>query len=108
MVNIPINGMFLPSFPITGEGRPYMDYVFVVSYPGMYQVDLRSVNSSAYDPYLYLMQNGVVLDTNDDGGGYPNSRITRFLAPGTYVARVSSFRRGAVGPAPYTIQVTGR
>lgn len=106
MPGVPVSGVFLPSFPlIPGQRRPYVDYVFNVSVPGNYRIDLISANSSAYDPYLYLMQYGRQIATNDDGGGYPNSRIQRFLTPGLYTIRVSSFRGGPVGPAPFTLMV---
>lgn len=103
----PMSGFFLPGLPIDpGSGRPYMDYVLNVSVPDTYTIDLSSASSSAYDPYLMLIQGGMEIDRNDDGGGYPNSRISRFLAPGTYIVRVSSFRRGPLpAPAAFTIQV---
>lgn len=106
----PLTGLFVPGLPIEpGSGRPYMDYVLTVSVPGSYTIDLVSASSSAYDPYLVLYQNGTELDRNDDGGGYPNSRITRFLSPGLYTIRVTSFRRGPVNvPTSYTLTVVQR
>lgn len=107
-VGMPVQGMFLPSFPVHQGNRPYTDYILNVPMPGMYQIDLMSTNSSAYDPYLYLLQNGAQIATNDDGGGYPNARISQFLSPGVYVIRVSSFRGGPVGPTPFTLMVSRR
>ena len=105
---VPVNGTFMPSFPMEpSSGRPYMDYYMNVTVPGTYQIDLVSPNSSAYDPYLYLLQYGRQIDTNDDGGGYPNAQIRRFLGPGLYVFRVSSFRSGPVGPAAFSLSVQG-
>ncbi len=105
---VPVQGTFLPHFPVDSNRRPYTDYILNISMPGNYQIDLRSTNSSAYDPYLYLMQNGVPIATNDDGGGYPNSRITRFLAPGVYVVRAASFRRTRVNPTQFSLSVIRR
>jgi len=106
---MPVQGMFIPGLPIEpSSGRAYMDYTFAVSSPGMYTITLISPNSSAYDPYLLLMQNGVELERDDDGAGYPNSRISRQLMPGAYVVRVTSFRRGQIAaPAPFTLTATG-
>ena len=79
----------------------------VCTTPGTYVINLVSPNSSAYDPYLRLLQNGAEIEHDDDGGGYPNSRITRMLAPGTYQVRVTSFRRGQIAaPAPFSLTVT--
>jgi hypothetical protein len=99
---IPINGLFLPSFPVDpGESRPYIDYTFNVSYPGTYQIDLTSSNTSVYDPYLILFQYGSEIERNDDGAGMLNSRITRFLQPGMYTIRVTKF-----GSSPVTMPVS--
>ena len=107
-LNIPVSAMFSPGLPEEADtGRAYMDYTFTVAAPGNYAITLISPNSTAYDPYLRLMQNGAELEHNDDGAGYPNSRITRMLTPGTYVIRVTSFRRGQIAaPAPFTLTVT--
>lgn len=104
----PTSGVFHPGLPLDpGTNRAYVDYVMTVTVPGQYQIDLVSSDASAYDPYLYLFQNGVQIATND-GGGYPNSRVSRFFSPGIYVVRVSSFRRGSVGPAPFTLTASRR
>lgn len=106
---VPVRGTFQPTFPVDPRSRrPYIDYMLTVAVPGTYQIDLMSPSSSAYDPYLYLLQGGVQIATNDDGGGYPNSRITRYLAPGVYQVRVSSFRSGPIGPVGFTLQVMRR
>jgi len=109
--NVPINGIFRPGLPVEpGTGRPYMDFALTVAMPGQYQIDLISSNASAYDPYLRLMMvNGTEIASDDDGGGYPNSRVFRQLAPGIYRVRVSSFRRNQVPrPARFTLRVTMR
>lgn len=106
---VPVSGTMMPGLPMDpSHGRPYIDYTLSIPMPGTYQIDMVSASSSALDPYLYLLQNGVQLETNDDGGGYPNARITRFLAPGVYTVRAASFRRGHVGPAPFTVSVQRR
>jgi hypothetical protein len=100
----------MPGLPVDPRSRrAFIDYTITIPVPGNYQIDLMSGNASAYDPYLYLLQNGVELGSDDDGGGYPNSRITRFLAPGVYVIRVSTFRRGQIpAPAAFTLSVMRR
>jgi len=108
-VNVPVSAMFSPGLPEEpSSGRPYMDYTLAITAPGTYTITLVSPNSTAYDPYLVLLQNGAELDRNDDGAGYPNSRISRMLTPGAYVVRVTSFRRQQVpAPAAFTLTVTG-
>jgi hypothetical protein len=105
-VDAPIRGTFSPGFPIDGSGRPYIDYSVQINQPGQYQINLVSSNASLYDPLLELRQGGAVLARDDDGGGYPNSRIAIGLNPGAYVVRASSFRAGQV-PAPvgYTLTI---
>ena len=105
--NVPVTGMFTPGLPTTSDGRPYIDYTLNVPRPGTYTITLMSANSTGYDPYLYLLQNGMELDRNDDGAGYPNSRITRMLMPGTYIVRASSFRRSITTPTPFTLTIVG-
>ncbi len=106
---VPVSGTVMPGLPVDpSSGRAFIDYTLSISAPGTYQIDLMSGNSSAYDPYLYLLQGGMEIDRNDDGGGYPNARVTRFLGPGVYTVRVSSFRSGAIGPAAFTLQVLRR
>jgi hypothetical protein len=107
MVNVPVSGMFSPGLPVDADNRAYMDYTLDVVAPGNYTITLISPSSAAYDPYLRLMQFGGELDSNDDGAGYPNSRISRMLTPGSYTVRVTSFRRGQIAaPAPFTLTVT--
>jgi hypothetical protein len=106
--NIPMQGVFMPGLPLDNEQRAFMDYTLNVGSPGYYTITLISSDSSAYDPYLRLMQNGVQLENDDDSAGYPNSRISRQIMPGSYVVRVTSFRRGQIpAPASFTLTVTG-
>jgi hypothetical protein len=105
-IGAPIRGTFAPGLPVDGSGRPYVDYNVQINAPGQYRIDLTSSNASLYDPLLELRQGGAVLARDDDGGGYPNSRVTISLNPGSYVVRASSFRAGQV-PAPvgYTLTI---
>lgn len=73
---------------ITYTGCQYPDSTFA----DMYQmnvaadatVDVR-LTAAGFDAYLILMDaKGNVVDTDDDGGGNTNSRITHGLAAGTY------------------------
>jgi len=105
-IGTPQVGTVGPGMATNERGRPYIDYVLVVPSAGTYQIDLVSASSSAYDPYLYLMHDGAEIDRNDDGGGYPNSRISRALQPGTYAVRVSSFRSSIPAPASFTLTVS--
>ncbi len=105
-VNVPVSGLFSPGLPMDGTGKPFVDYHLYVSSPGSYQIDLFSTNTSVYDPYLILMQNGVQIERNDDGAGGLNSRIVRYLQPGMYIVRVTRFGSGPVQVAvPFTISV---
>jgi hypothetical protein len=107
-VGMPLNAAFAPGLPVDADGRPYLDYTLNVAAPGQYTITLSSPNAMAYDPYLHLLQNGAVLQSNDDGGGYPNAQIATQLLPGTYTVRVSSFTRSQIAaPAPFTLTVTG-
>jgi len=62
--------------------------------------------SSAFDAYLVLARDGVVVDSNDDGGEGQNARIIAVLPEtGNYTAVVSAFGGGDAGGA-YAIQLT--
>lgn len=74
-------------------GQPYVDYTLTIAEHRMVVIDLES---SDFDAYLYLLRGGMVLDRNDDSDGL-NSQITRFLEPGTYTVRVSSFMEQGSG-----------
>ena len=66
----------------------------------MYRIQVLDTTgeSSDFDAFLYLLQGGMELDRNHDSYGH-NSQITRFLEPGTYTVRVSSFIRPGVNAA---------
>lgn len=61
-------------------------------------------SSSTLDVYTVLLQNGVELAHDDDGAGYPNSRIV-FTPPATgmYTIRVTTFGSG-MRQGMYTLQ----
>jgi hypothetical protein len=82
----PVQGTLAP-------GQPYLDYALTIDEPRMVVIDLQS---SDFDAFLYLLQGGSELDRNDDSNGL-NSQITRFLEPGTYTVRVSSFMEQGSG-----------
>lgn len=61
--------------------------------------------SSAFDAYLVLVKDGVVVDSNDDGGDGQNARIIAVLpGTGSYTAVVSAYGGGDAGGA-YAIQL---
>ncbi len=50
------------------------------------------VTSGALDPNIYLFNSsGNVLAGNDNGGGFPNARITQFITPGTYYLSLGEY-----------------
>ena len=106
-LNSPLQGTITPGLPVNGESRPYMDFSLNIRSNGTYIITLNSASSRDYDPYLYLLSGGVEIARDDDGGGYPHSRIARRLSPGTYTVRVSSFRRTIDVATPFTLTVTG-
>ena len=68
-----------------------------------------SLNSTAFDTYLYVLSGATVVASNDDSGGTTNSRVPAgrgfvTLTAGTYVIEVTSYLPGAIGA--YTLGVT--
>lgn len=61
-----------------------------ITTPAEYQIDVTTTSSG--DPRIFLYQGDTLLEDNDDGGEGLNSRIVRFLAPGTYSIRVVELR----------------
>jgi len=68
------------------------DLAFVVATPTNYQCD---ATSSDRDAQIAIVQNGAVLQQDDDSGEGVNARITRMFAPGAYVIRVHEWQRRA-------------
>ncbi|MCB9594647.1 MAG: hypothetical protein H6719_18150 [Sandaracinaceae bacterium] len=64
-----------------------------------FQIDASG--SSGSDPELFVYQGEQLIENNDDGGDSLNSRIVRFLDPGTYSVRVVEHRARA-----FTAQVS--
>lgn len=107
-VGVPIRGTFTPFLPSDPQGYPYVDHPLSVTTPGAFTVSLMSDDTSGYDPYIRIMQNGMQIAYNDDGGGGLNSQLTQVLGAGEYVVRVSKFGTGAVSrPVGYTLNVMG-
>ena len=104
----PATGVFTPGLPTDATGKPYVDYTLTVTAPGNYQFDLISSNTSAYDPYIRLLQGTNEIASDDDGGDAPlQSRLTHMLQPGTYTVRVTKFGSTQVSqPTPFTLTVT--
>jgi hypothetical protein len=62
--------------------------------------------STAFDTYLVLLQDGVAVDSNDDGGEGQNASIIAVLPEtGTYTAAVSAYGGGVAGGV-YALQLT--
>ncbi|MCC6417195.1 MAG: protein kinase [Gemmataceae bacterium] len=72
-----------------------------------YQIDLVSGDATRLDVYLRLESpEGMHLIGNDDGGGYPNSRITHLCQrSGAYRLVVTSYARAT---GPFTLRVEER
>ena len=69
--------------------HPAHDYLFDLPQGGHVRVDLMSENG---DPVLSLvsMTDGLIA-ANDDGGERRNSRIERYLQPGTYLVEATTY-----------------
>ena len=90
-----------------GGGRYYDDYTFAGSAGQQVSV---SLNSSAFDAYLYLLgPGGSAVAEGDGGGGGTNARIPDggglFTLPsaGTYTIRATSAAAGATGAYSLTL-----
>jgi hypothetical protein len=83
----PVSGVLPP-------GERYVDYTLRVTEGRGITIDLMSDD---FDCYLYLLVDGREIDRNDDGGSGLNSRISRFVEPGTYTVRVGSFMDSGSG-----------
>ena len=69
---------------------------FTVSTP---QTLVISLNSTAVDAFLRVLDsNGTVVASDDDGGGDTNALILQSFAPGTYRIEVTSFSGEESGP----------
>ncbi len=85
-----------------GSGTYADAYMLRLDEPASLQIDLRS---SEFDPVLIVTDAGMnIVDFDDDGGGYPNSRLVRDFAAGNYFVWAVSFWNSATGA--YELSVT--
>ena len=69
--------------------HPAHSYLFDLPQGGRVRVDLMSENG---DPVLSLVSTAVgLIAANDDGGERRNSRIDRYLGPGTYLLEATTY-----------------
>ncbi len=69
--------------------HPAHSYLFELTQPGRVRADLMSVNG---DPVLSLISTSAgLIAANDDGGERRNSRIERYLQPGTYLLEATTY-----------------
>lgn len=94
-----VQGTLDASDPRNERGAAFDDYAITLS-AGV-PVVITTLGGQSWegtgllDVYTYLYFNGQMLAYNDDGAGYPHSRIS-FVPPytGTYVIRVSTYGSG--------------
>ena len=70
--------------------HPAHSYLFDLAQGGRVRIDLMSENG---DPVMSLvsMSSGLIISANDDGGEGRNSRIDRYLGPGTYLIEATTY-----------------
>ena len=69
--------------------HPAHSYLFELTQPGRVRADLMSENG---DPVLSLISSSAgLISANDDGGERRNSRIERYLQPGTYLLEATTY-----------------
>jgi hypothetical protein len=91
--------------PVRGNGFFSDRYVFNASADQQVSIDLSSLSAPNPDTFLTLIgPNGVVILTDDDSGGFTNSRLPGGLGlltlglSGTYIIEVGAFESGQTGP----------
>ncbi|MBE2184918.1 MAG: PPC domain-containing protein [Anaerolineae bacterium] len=77
-------------------------YTLILSQPTNVTINL---DSSSFDPYLELHQNGILIAQNDDANRL-NSEINATLNAGTYTIVARSYRSSSSGS--YTLSVSGQ
>ena len=85
--------------------HPAYNYLFDLPEAGRVRVDLISENG---DPVLSLVSTTLgLIAANDDGGGGRNSRIDRYLGPGTYLLEATTYLERDYQPlqADFTLEV---
>lgn len=106
-----VQGQLDATDPRNERGNAFDDYVVQLTAGVPVVIDVRAgpaFNSYAgglLDVYTYLLFNGMEVARDDDGGGYPHSRIVYTPAySGPFVIRVSSFGTG-LREGAYTVMV---
>jgi len=86
------------------SGKYYDNFTFAATAGTAYTITL---NSTAFDAYLYLLNSaGAVLASNDDGNGGTNSKIVYTpTAAGTLTIHATTYSSGATGA--YTVSLSG-
>ena len=88
-----------------GNDHYARQYRFVVGAEADVRIDLES----STDTYLYLLSSsGSLIEDDDDGGSGSNSRITRRLAAGTYVAEATTYDSDQTGSFTLRVRTTPR
>ena len=89
------------------SGRYAKFYSFTLEH--QHEVDIVLDAPTSRDPYMYLLEgegtSGSVIEKDDDGAGYPDSRITRVLSPSTYTIEATTNRSGRTGSFKLTVTV---
>ncbi len=78
------------------KDHPALVYVFTMPQGGRVRIDLTSPTG---DPVLAVTAaDGIVVDANDDGGGFRNSRVEPYLTPGVYIVEATTYRERGLQP----------
>ena len=86
--------------------HPAHSYSFYLPQDGRVRIDLTSENG---DPVLSLASSsGEVVDANDDGGSYRDSRIEKYLTAGPYLIEATTYLQRDLQPlsADFTLTVS--
>ncbi|MCY4393508.1 MAG: hypothetical protein OXE43_15905 [Chloroflexi bacterium] len=72
------------------DDTPAQTFRFEMTEAGFIRIDLSADEGG--DPFLYLLSaDGAYIQSDDDGGTYPASRIETDLAPGTYLIEATTY-----------------
>lgn len=72
------------------DDTPAQTFRFQLAEEGLVRIDLSSGEGG--DPFLYLLSaEGAYIQSDDDGGTFPNSRIESDLAAGTYLLEATTY-----------------
>lgn len=79
------------------KDHPAVVYIFTMPQGGLVRIDLTSPTG---DPVLAVVAvaDGIVVDANDDGAGFRNSRVERYLTPGDYTVETTTYRERGIQP----------